>query len=105
MARVRMLSGVGGKVGYTDITTDYVNLFSSIVEGRVVNIAVANSLNAEIKLSFDGGKTTYIHLPAGASLSIDLGANGLEWSGTLAAAAESTLPTSGILSVGIIRAR
>jgi hypothetical protein len=105
MERVRMLDGIGGKVAYDAVTTDYADLFSSAIEGRVVNISVANSLNAEVKLSFDGGTTTYIHLPAGASLSLDLGANGLEWSGTLSVAADDSLPTSGILSVGIIRAR
>jgi hypothetical protein len=105
MERVRMLDGIGGKVEYSDVTASYADLFSPLIEGRVVIIVVVSTLDVEMELSFDGGTTTFMYLPPGGSLTLDLGANGLEWSGTLSARATSTLPTSGMISVGIIRAR
>lgn len=93
----------GGSIAFGSITGAYQNIFSSSVQGRGVVLYILNTLNQDMILSLDSGTTDWIALPAGLSITIDLGANEVEYSGNIAVKNNGISPTSGRISVGVIR--
>jgi len=102
--RVRALVGITGiSLAFGGVTGTYAAL-SSAISGRGVFMQISSSLNADVVISLDGGTTDWMVLPAGQSVSIPFGSLEVEFSGTVSVKHNGAAATSGIISVGIIRA-
>jgi len=103
MANKRLVSRAVGTIQFGGISGTYATIQSS-VQGRGVIVVIVNSLNTSTIVSLDGGTTDFIELPAATSLSLDLGANGAEFSGTISVKQGAAgAPASGFISCGVIR--
>ena len=102
MSNRRLVVVAEGRVAAASVGAGYAAIQSNL--SRVINITFANSLNGDVSISFDGGTTTYITLPAGQTLSVDLGANHAEYSGTISIKqGPSGASTTGFISCGVIK--
>lgn len=102
-ANRRLVSESAGTVAFGSVGASYGTLIGPIA-GRGVVIFIANSLNAGVILSLDGGTTDFIRLPAATPITIDLGANSAEYSGRISIKQDGAgAPTSGFISCGVIR--
>jgi len=102
-ANRRMVAQAVGTVAFGSVAVGYGTLQGPIA-GRGVCLLIANSLNAGIVISLDGGTTDFLRLPASTSFTIDLGANGVEFSGTVSIKQDGAgAPSSGFISCGVIR--
>lgn len=97
-----VVTTAGGSIAGASLTGSYQTLISS-VPGRGVLLAVGNTCNADVVLSLNGGTTNWMVIPAGVSFTFNLGAVGVEYSGTISAKHNGAAPASGTLSVGVIR--
>lgn len=102
-----------GRLAFGSITGTYATLKAvTTVTGSVTGnkgsagiLEFFNTLNQDVIISLDGGTTDAIYLPAGLSYTIDLFANFLEFVGTIQVKHAGVAPTSGGISVTIIRSR
>lgn len=101
LRRARLNNG-SGRFAFGTLTGAYQTLLAA-VPGRGVSLIFSNSLNAETVISLDGGTTDFITLQAGHSITIDFGAVAAEFSGTVSAKHTGAAPTSGAISVGVVR--
>lgn len=103
MANRRVSLIPGASLAFGSLAASYTAV-GAAVEGRGVIIAIANSLNVDCWLSLDGGTTDFIQLPAATSITLDLGANDAEFSGTIAVKQGTAgAAASGLISRGVIR--
>jgi hypothetical protein len=98
----RITPQVGQRIAFGSVTASYTDLLTS-VKGRGMILVVTNSLDAETTLSLDGGTTDFLWLPAQTGLTLDLGTNQAEFSGTVSIKYTSGAPTTGAIAAGIIR--
>ncbi len=102
-ANRRIVAQAVGTLAFGSVAVGYTTLQGPIA-GRGVVVAIANSLNGGVILSLDGGTTDFIRLPAATPITIDLGANSAEYSGTISVKQDGAgAPTSGFISCGVIR--
>lgn len=102
-ANRRIVTETGITVAFGSVGAAYSTLIGPIA-GRGVTIVITNSLNGDAIISLDGGTTQFIELPAGHGLTLDLGANGAEYSGTISVKrGTSGASTAGFISAGVIR--
>lgn len=102
MSNRRITPQAGQRIAFGSVAAAYGDLLTS-VKGRGVVLVITNSLDAEVTISLDGGTTDFIWLPAGVGLTLDLGANSAEFSGTVSVKYTSGAPTSGAIAAGVIR--
>lgn len=76
---------------------------SSQCNGRGVIIVITNTLNSDTTVSLDGGATSFIVLPAGQGLTLDLSTNDGEFSGKIQVKYTTGAPTAGFICCGIVR--
>jgi len=103
----RLVSQAGGTIAFGSLGASYSAVVSN-VPGRGISLHFISSLDGDVTISLDGGTTDFITIPPGAtvskSLTLDLGANGGHFSGTISAKrGPSGASTVGFLSVGVIR--
>ena len=101
-ANRRLTPFTGTRVAFGSVTGSYTTLIGPI-PGRGIIIFIANSYNAEVWLSLDGGTTDFICLPAGQGMTLDLSTNDAEFSGTVSIKSQGAAPTSGTMSAGVVR--
>lgn len=101
LRRARLNNG-SGRMAFGSLTGSYQSLLAA-VPGRGVSLIFSNSLNAETVVSLDGGTTDFITLQASHSITIDFAAIGAEFSGAVFVKHTGAAPTSGAISVGVVR--
>ena len=90
-------------LAFGSISASYATL-QSLLPGRGVIIFITNSLDKDTIISLDGGTTDFIQLPGLTNLTIDLGANGAEYSGTIQVKqGTGGAMASGFISCGVLR--
>ena len=103
MANRRIVAQAVGTVAFGSVAVGYGTLQGPIA-GRGVVLMITNSLNAGTIISLDGGTTDFLRIPAATSITIDLGSNDAEYSGTISVKQDGAgAPTSGFMSCGVIR--
>lgn len=101
-ANRRLTPFAGTRTAFGSVTGSYTTLIGPI-PGRGVIIMISNSYNAEVWISLDGGTTDFICLQPSQGMTIDLSTNDAEFSGTVSIKSQGSAPTSGVMSVGVIR--
>ncbi len=92
----------GGYLAFGSVSSTYVNLLSSI-QGRGVVLFIASSLDTEVVVSLNGGTTDWLTIPARTNISIDLGASGAEFAGTVSVKDNGAAASSGAISAAVVR--
>lgn len=63
-------------VNYTTITTSLVAIGAAVGQGDKSLIIITNGLNVAARVSISSSAADHIHVPAGATLTIDWGSHG-----------------------------
>ena len=89
-----------GRLAFGSVLAGYATLLPA-VSGSVRKLIITNSLDAETVLSLDGGTTDFIFLPAQQGIIIDFDTS-MHWAGTCSVKRQSTAPTVGAISAGVL---
>lgn len=87
----------GGRLAFGSVGAGYAALLTTPQNVRMLTIT--NSLNVECVVSFDGGTTDHLYLPALTGAQLDFGANWLNHNGTISVKQGAAgAPASGMIA-------
>lgn len=87
----------GGQLAFGGVGAVYATLLNAPQNVRM--LIITNTLNLECIISFNGGTTDHLYLPANVGVQLDFGANWLNHNGTISVKQGSGgAPTSGMIA-------
>ena len=108
MSRNKLLADVPcGRMAFSSVPSSWGAILDCSTVGRVVGLKIMSSLDKELDISFDNGTTKSVIIPPGSTslaiVSYDFGSMGVEYSGVVKAQYSNGQPTSGVVTVSVIR--
>ena len=92
----------GGTLAFGSVGAGYASLY--VVSGIGRKLIITNSLDKQTVLSFDGGTTDFIKLPAGQGLVIDFDTSLQFGNITISVKHDGVAPTVGSINANVIYA-
>lgn len=86
----------GGRLAFGSVGAGYAALLTTPQNVRM--LIITNSLNTECVVSFNGGTTDHLYLPANQGVSLDFGSNWLNHNGTISVKHNGSAPASGAIA-------